>query len=132
MCAFRCVASQGWLHASHGKGGLQVLTATRSEQALPLAEVAWEVQDSGVPGWVWLKRFATQEYARALAPPEKPPWLFVASDRRPTRAGLFRIEHLATGGGWYLFSNHTGGYVNCVEGGLLRGASPRPSSTWWP
>jgi len=126
MCAFRCVASQGWMHTTRNKAGLKVMTATRSPNALPLAEVAWEMEDSGFPGWIWLKRFATQEYASALAPPEKPPWVFVAADRRPTRAGLFRIEHVS--GGWYFFSNHTNGYVNCVEGGLLRGHGYFPNN----
>jgi len=126
MCAFRCVASQGWMHTTRNKAGLKMLTATRSPNALPLAEVAWEMEDSGFPGWIWLKRFATQEYARALAPPEKPPWVFAATDRRPTRAGLFRIEHVS--GGWYFFSNHTNGYVNCVEGGLLRGHGYFPNN----
>ena len=81
-----------------------------------------QVMDA-VPGWVWLRHLKTAAYASALAPPEKPAWMFPVTDTRPTRGGLFRIEHAAAkeGAGWYLFSNHTGGYVNCVEGGLIRG-----------
>ena len=75
LCAFRCVASQGFLRTTRHIKLKNVLTATRdaSHNEAPLADIAWEVQDSGFPGgWVWLRHYHSREYARAIVPPEKP------------------------------------------------------------
>ena len=65
----------------------------------------------------------SQDYVRAISPPEKPAWLFGATDSAPSAAGLFRLERFE--GAWYLFSNRTQGYMNCIE---VEHDSPHPLS----
>lgn len=124
--SIRCVASQGYLRSSRHHYLKSSLTATRHDNKIPLYEIAWEVEDA-IPGWVWLRSYHTRGFVRALAPPEKPAWLFSSMDNHPSRAGLFRLEHV--NGGWFIYSNHTGGYVNCLEGGLIRGHGYFPYNT---
>ena len=119
FCAFRCVASQGYLRSAPHHKLQSVLTATRSSQSMILADIAFEVKDALPGGWVWLRHARDQRFVRMTRPPEKPAWVLPAVDPRPRPEGLFRIERL--GGGWFIFSNHSGGYVNCIEGGLIRG-----------
>jgi hypothetical protein len=119
FCAFRCVASQGFLRSAPHHRLESILTATRSDRPMILADIAFEVADALPGGWVWLRHARNQRYVRMLRPPEKPAWVVPDADARPRPEGLFRIEQL--GGAWYIFSNHTGGYVNCIEGGLIRG-----------
>jgi hypothetical protein len=128
--AFRCVSSQGFLRTTRNAKLGSILTATRFDRnqgisfvdtAEVMSELAWEILDA-LPGWVWIRHVASQRFAATTSPPEKPPWLATVTDLKPNAfTGLFRIERKASGKAWYLFSNHTGGYLNCIEGGLIRG-----------
>jgi hypothetical protein len=94
-----------------------VLTATTTKVA-SLGSIAWEIEDAAQGGWVWIRSVNTRWYVSMIAPPDKPSWM-LTSLPKPTKSSLFRLEHL--NGGWFIFSNHSGGYVNCLEGGLIRG-----------
>jgi hypothetical protein len=124
FCAFRCVASQGYLRStSHPTLG-SVLTATRNDYRrgqpqLILADIAFEVQDAMSGGWIYLRYAYNQRFVSLIRPPEKPAWVVPVVDKQPRPEGLFRIEHV--GGAWFIFSNYTGGYINCIDGGLIRG-----------
>mmetsp|Transcript_48498 Transcript_48498/g.97573 ORF Transcript_48498/g.97573 Transcript_48498/m.97573 type:complete len:596 (+) Transcript_48498:53-1840(+) len=122
LVAFRCVSSQGFLRTAPSAKLGHVLTATRHDiNARENREVAWEVIDA-IPGWVWIRHVSSQRFVATTAPPDRPAWMATATDEKPSaKGGLFRLEHRRNSKEWFLYSNHTGGYLNCIDGGLIRG-----------